>query len=148
MRLFSNRSQRTWKCGKNKKVAHKAISECVTDVLTTFWRPLWSIHWTDARQHGIYLFYTIKKQTTTAFLFQTLFNYSKADLCSLLRTREKPFDVICCLYKMKQSNWLLCLAKNCDWSRKITPLSNLAQRASRGMKTYSEGRIELRHLQI
>ena len=36
MRLFSNRSQRTSKCGKNKKVAHKAIAECVTDVLTTF----------------------------------------------------------------------------------------------------------------
>ena len=31
-------------------------------------------YWTDARQHGIYLFYTIKKQTTTekAFLFQNL----------------------------------------------------------------------------
>ena len=43
MRLFSNRSQITSKCGKNKKVAHKAIAECVTDVLTTFWRLLWSI---------------------------------------------------------------------------------------------------------
>ena len=49
------------------------------------------IHWTDARQHGIYLFYTIKKQTTTAFLFQNW----KADLCPL-RTRKKPFHVICC----------------------------------------------------
>ena len=28
------------------------------------------------------------------------------------------------------------------------PLSNLTQRASRGMKPYSEGRIELRNLQI
>ena len=36
MRLFSNRSQMTSKCGKNKKVAHEAIAECVTDVLTTF----------------------------------------------------------------------------------------------------------------
>ena len=34
----------TSKCGKNKKVAHKAQpTEWVTDVLTTFWRPLWSI---------------------------------------------------------------------------------------------------------
>ena len=41
--LSSNRSQMTSKCGKNKKVAHEAIAECVTDVLTTFWRPLWSI---------------------------------------------------------------------------------------------------------
>ena len=33
VRLFSNRSQMTSKCGKNKKVAHEAIAECVTDVL-------------------------------------------------------------------------------------------------------------------
>ena len=36
VRLFSNTSQMTSKCGKNKKVAHEAIAECVTDVLTTF----------------------------------------------------------------------------------------------------------------
>ena len=35
VRLFSNRSQMTPKCG-NKKVAHKPIAECVTDVLTAF----------------------------------------------------------------------------------------------------------------
>ena len=34
--LSSNKSQMTSKYGKNKKVAHKAIAECVTDVLTTF----------------------------------------------------------------------------------------------------------------
>ena len=66
VRLFSNRSQMTSKCAKNKKVAHKAIAECVTDVL----------------------------------------------------------------------------------KKKITPLSNVTQRASRGIKTYSESRIELRNLQI
>ena len=64
MRLFSNRSQMTSKCGKNKKVAHEAIAECVTDVLTTFSSVIY--YWTDARQHGIYLFYIIiKKRTTT-----------------------------------------------------------------------------------
>ena len=36
VRLFSNRSQMTSKCCKNKKVAHEAVAECVTDVLTTF----------------------------------------------------------------------------------------------------------------
>ena len=36
VRLFSNRSQMTSKCGKNKKVAHDAIAECVSAVLTTF----------------------------------------------------------------------------------------------------------------
>ena len=60
---------------------------------------------------------------------------------------KKPFDVVYCLYKMKQSHWLLCVAKNCDWSRKITPLLLLSV-VSRGMKTYSESRIELRNLQI
>ena len=28
VRLFSNRSKMTLKCGKNKKVAHEAIAEC------------------------------------------------------------------------------------------------------------------------
>ena len=28
---------------------------------------------------------------------------------------------------MKQSHWLLCVAKNFDWSKKITPLSNLTR---------------------
>ena len=44
VRLFSNRSQMTSKCGKNKKVAHEAIAECVTNVLTTIWHLLWSIN--------------------------------------------------------------------------------------------------------
>ena len=30
VRLYSNRSQMTSKCGKNKKVAHEAIAECVS----------------------------------------------------------------------------------------------------------------------
>ena len=51
------------------------------------------------------------------------------------------------LYKMKQSHWSLCVAKNYDWSRKIMPLSNLKV-VSHRMKTYSKSRIELRNLQI
>ena len=45
VRLFSNKSQSqmTSKCAKNKKEAHEAIAECVTYVLNTFWRLLWSI---------------------------------------------------------------------------------------------------------
>ena len=34
VRLYS-KSEMTSKCGKNKKVAHEAIAECVTYVLTT-----------------------------------------------------------------------------------------------------------------
>ena len=28
---------------------------------------------------------------------------------------ENSTDVILCLCKMKRTDWLLCLAKNCDW---------------------------------
>ena len=105
-------------------------------------------YWTDARQHGIYLFYTIKKHTTSAFLFQNLSQLLKSRPLTTLAITKKPFDVICCLNKMKQSHWLLCVTRNCDWSRKITPLSNLTQMFSWGMKTYSESRKELRNLQI
>ena len=43
---------------------------------------------------------------------------------------------------MGSTYWLL------GGKRKITPLSNMIQLASRGMKTYSESRIELRNLQM
>jgi len=97
-------------------------------------------YWIDKRQHGIYLFYMIKKQTTTAFFksfsvtgkpidktFLYLIFTCSRDYCPLWRTRKKPFDVIRCLYETKQSHWLLSLARNSGWSRKITPLSNLIQ---------------------
>ena len=35
--LFSNKSQKTSKCGKKKKSGTQAAGECVTDVFTTFW---------------------------------------------------------------------------------------------------------------
>ena len=44
MRLFSNRSHMTSKCGKNYKMAHEVrVAECVTHVFTTFRPLLWSI---------------------------------------------------------------------------------------------------------
>ena len=46
----------TSKCGKNKRVAHEATAECA--ILTSYV----ICYWTDARQHGIYLFYILKKQ--------------------------------------------------------------------------------------
>ena len=36
MHLFSKISQMMSKCGKNKKVPHNALAECVADVFTTF----------------------------------------------------------------------------------------------------------------
>ena len=48
---------------------------------------------------------------------------------------------------MKQSYWLLCIAKNCDWSRKITSLSKLA-RTSLLVEWKLTGEAELRNLLI
>jgi len=128
-------------------VTNKAIAECVTDVLNTFLRPLWSIYWTDARQDGIYLFYIIKKQASTAFLFQNLTRLLESlQFAPFGEHEKKPFDVICCLYKMKQFHCLLCITRNYDWSRNITTLSNLTRMTSREIKAYSESRIKLRNL--
>ena len=80
------------------------------------------------------------------FYFKIFLNYLEAGLCPLWWTWKKPFDIICCLQKMKQSHWLLYVARNCDWSRKIPPPSNLIQTASRGtIKTSSKSKIELRN---
>ena len=81
----------------------------------------------DARQRGIYLFYIIKKQTTTdkVFQFQNLWTCLASRPLQpffTLSDKKEPFDPIYCPYKMKQFHWLLCAAKNCDWYRQITPL--------------------------
>ena len=83
-----------------------------------------------SQQNGIYLFCIIMKQIITpkAFVyFKILKHKVKAGLCPLWQWQKKPFDIIYYLYKMKQFHWLLYVAKNCDWLRKITPLSNLTQ---------------------
>jgi len=84
-------------------------------------------YWTDARQHGLYLFYIIKKQTTTdkAFFSESFTITRNSAFAHLGEHGKKPFDVIYCLYKMQQSHWLLYVAKNYDWLRKITLLSNM-----------------------
>ena len=64
----------------------------------------------------------------------------------ILTNTKQQLDVIYYLYKMKQTDWLLSVAKNWDWFRKITPLPNL-NRASHGVKAYSESRIEPQILQ-
>ena len=64
------------------------------------------------------------------FFFSKSFNIArKPSFCPAFAPplhEKKPFDVIY-LFKMKQFHWLLCVAKNCDWSRKIAPLSNLTR---------------------
>ena len=47
---------------------------------------------------------------------------------------ENSTDVILCPYKMKRTDWLLCLAKNCDWlkfkMKKIKRNANRTQSSS------------------
>ena len=126
VRLFSNSSQMTSKCANNKKVVHEAIAECVTDFLTTFWRPLWSI--TD-RCTATWNLFVLYKELNFAHIKAALFHVRRAKVgpSPSWQTRKKPFGVIYDLYKIKQSHWLLCAAKDCDWPRKITPLSNLSR---------------------
>ena len=149
VRLFSNRSHMTSKCGKNKKSGTRGVAECVTDVLTTFWRLLWSITESDARQHGIYLFYIITKSLFYLKIFQ---QNAKAGLLPRLypafARQKKPFDVIWSIQNevislvATRSKELWLVEKN---RATVKPDSNVAPR---WMKTYSQSRIELRNLLI
>jgi len=53
VRLFSNRSKMTSKCGKNKKVVNEALTDFVINV-SSYYILTSSVfyYWTDARQHG------------------------------------------------------------------------------------------------
>ena len=118
----------TSKCGRNKIVAHEAIAECVTDVLTTLWRLLWLL--LNRRTATWNLFVLYNKETNYQrknFFFNIVKHDSKASPALIDKHEKKPFDVIFCLYKW--SNLIGCYAyrKNFDWSKKITPLSNLTR---------------------
>ena len=85
---------------RRSRVCHWCSYHILTSSVIYYWR--------DARQHGIYLFYIIKKLKFT----------EKMPFCFKFRhfdRHENSTDVILCLYKMKWTDWLLCLAKNCDW---------------------------------
>ena len=150
VRLFSNRSQMTSKCGKNKKVAHEAIAECVTDVLTTFWRLLWSITESDARQHGIYLFSIITK---SLFCFKIFQHNVRAGLLPRLCAkkaiwRDLTWSTICTMQNETIS--LVAMGSKELWlvEKNRATVKPDCSVASRWMKTCSESRIELRNQQI
>ena len=123
LRLFSNRSQMTSKCGK-KKTWHTRRSRvchwCSYHVLTSSVIYYWIRH---TATWNLFVLYNNEKP----FLFQNIKHNAKAGLLPHLCTKKSQFDMIFDRFKMKQFHWLLCVAKNCDWSRKIAPLSNLTQ---------------------
>ena len=149
VRLFSNRSERTSKFGKNKKVAHKAIAECVTDVLTTFWRLLWSItEQTHGNMESI-LFYIIQKQTITeeAFLIQNLSTWLESrplPTPPTLTNTKKAIWRHLLSKQMKQPHWLLCVAKE-FW---LVQENYATVKLDSSGTSHGVSRIELWNLQI
>ena len=101
--LFSNRSQVTSKCGKNKKVVFLPHF----DVIVIY-------YWTDARRHGIYLFYITTKQTTTDKPFSFI---SK----SFSESRPLPT-----LTNTKKAIWRNLLQRKQNWTAKSTNLKENA----------------------
>ena len=71
LRLFRNISQMMSKCVKNKEVAHEPQANIYRalffSVSVMFLSNLMAsvIYWTDPRQHGIYLFYTMNRKEKT-----------------------------------------------------------------------------------
>ena len=128
-----------------QKSGTQGIAKCVTDVLTTFWRFLWSITESDARQHGIlvHLFYIITKSLFYLKIFQ---HNAKAGLSPRFCTKKAIWrdlwsiqnEAILLVAMRSKELWLV--KKNCAT---VKPDSSVAPR---WMKTYSESRIELWNL--
>ena len=124
LHLFSKRSQMTSKCGKNKKVAHEAylsVSLIFLPQFDVFCDLLLN------QTHG-----NIESICSKGNISKYVNITQKPAFCLAFAPplhEKKPVDhdVIYDLFKMKQFHWLLCVAKNCDWSRKIAPMSNLSR---------------------
>ena len=102
-------------------MASAQITNCIA------WSLLWSTTNRRTATWNLFVLYNNETNYYTKLLFiSKYFNITrKPAFAHFGEDEKKPFDVIYDLYKMKQFYWLLCVAKNCDWSRKIMPLSNL-----------------------
>ena len=126
---------------------------CSYHILTSFV----IYYWTDTRQHGIYLFYTIKKLNTTeksffknSKYFDIIWKPAFAPYSNDRINTKKGIWLNLMSIQLKQSHWLLCVA-NEFWlaqENRATVKLDDSSGASHGMKTYSESRIELQNLQI
>ena len=89
---------------------------------------IWQLDYAlELQARALFNYSIITKQTTTNKTFFISKSFSESHSLPTLGNMKKPFHVIYDLYQMRQSHSLLCEAKNCDWSRKITPLSNLTR---------------------
>ena len=114
-----------WFCSLNLLFSDVPVAVAVVDFLKSLM--------VTAQKHGnmesICLF-VITKLTTTDKVFFIIKSFNitrKLPFAHFGEHEKEPCDVIYYLYKMEQSHWLLYIAMNCDWSRKITPLSNLTR---------------------
>ena len=122
VRLFSNRSQMTSKCRKNKKVAHEAQSSVSLMFLPHF--DVFCDLLLNRRTATWNLFVLCNKKLKYTEKIPFYFKFRHFD------RHENSTDVILCLHKMKQTDWLLCLAKNCDWFKfKIQKIQENLNRA-------------------
>ena len=120
--LSSNRSQMTSKCGKNKKVAHEAIAECVTDLTTSHFDVLCDL--------------LLDRCTATWNLFVKLTSFNMSLItavidCACLRIHKHPdiknaFD---CASPQSDKFWPnLAIVKNSRLSRYHSPAISLYSR--------------------
>ena len=135
VRLFSNRSQMTSNVVRTKKW-HTRRS-------TTIWRLLWSITESDARQHGIYLFYIITK---SLFYFKIFQHNAKGCLLPRLwpaYVRKKAIwrDLWC---NQNEAISLVVMRSKELWlvEKNRTTVKPDASVAPRWMKTYSASRTK------
>ena len=102
----------TSKCGKNKKVAHEAQPSVSlmflphSDVLCDLFNRSVILNRRTATWN-LFVLYNKKLKYTGKML--SYFKFRHFD------SHENSTDVILRLYKMKRTDWLLCLAKNYDW---------------------------------
>ena len=150
MHLSSNRSQMTSKCGKIKEVAHEAIAECVTDVLTTFWLPLWSIY---GQMHGTWnLFVLCNKELNFVLIKAAQFFSRKARESWTFPILTNTQKAIWSHLWSKQNEAIPLVAMPCQelWlvleNHPSVKLDSSV--ASLEMKTYSEARTGLQNIQF
>ena len=66
---------------------------------------MWSLN----RRTATWNLFVLYNKETSYYSFLISKLLESRPLFTLATTKKKPFDVICCLYKMKQSDWLLCM---------------------------------------
>ena len=102
-------------------------------------------YWTDARQHRVYLFYIIKKQTIAAFLFQNLSTFLESPpLPTLANTKKAIWRNLLSIQSEAISLFAMC-SKKLWLVRENHAAVKLDSNGFYRIKTYSKSTIELRN---